>query len=52
MLFRSICDWADGNKNNPLKDRHQELAANAAVSLVHYVLSQKTVLKNLQKKAS
>jgi len=40
ILIKAICDWADGKKN----DKHQPLAAAAAVSLVHYVLSQKTIL--------
>jgi nucleoside phosphorylase/tetratricopeptide (TPR) repeat protein len=45
ILVKSICDWADGNKNN----EYQELAANSAASLVHHVLSQPTVLDGLKK---
>lgn len=41
ILVKAICDWADGKKN----DRYQPLAAAAAASLVHHVLSQKTILK-------
>lgn len=40
ILVKAICDWADGKKN----DKDQPLAAAAAVSLVHYVLSQRTIL--------
>ncbi|MBW4472437.1 MAG: hypothetical protein KME45_19000 [Stenomitos rutilans HA7619-LM2] len=40
ILIKAICDWADGNKN----DKYQPLAAAAAVSLVHHVLSQRTIL--------
>jgi nucleoside phosphorylase len=40
ILVKAICDWADGKKN----DKHQPLAAAAAVDLVHHVLSQKTIL--------
>jgi nucleoside phosphorylase/DNA-binding response OmpR family regulator len=44
LLVKSICDWGDGKKHN----KHQQLAAAAAVSLVYHVLSQKTVLDALQ----
>ncbi|NET59967.1 MAG: 5'-methylthioadenosine/S-adenosylhomocysteine nucleosidase [Symploca sp. SIO2E6] len=40
ILIKSICDWADGKKN----DKHQPLAAAAAASLLLYVLSQRTIL--------
>ena len=40
ILVKAICDWADGKKN----DKHQPLAAAASVSLVHYVLSQRTLM--------
>tara|TARA_R110002111_G_scaffold164386_1_gene230537 strand:- start:884 stop:2977 length:2094 start_codon:yes stop_codon:yes gene_type:complete len=43
ILVKSVCDWADGQK----KDKHQPLAAAAAASLVHHVLSQETVLNSL-----
>jgi|GEM_PF-6624370 nucleoside phosphorylase len=46
ILVKSICDWADGTKN----DRHQPLAAAAAASLVHHVLSQKAVVDEFCKK--
>jgi nucleoside phosphorylase len=45
ILVKAICDWGDGNKHK----KHQPLAAAAAVSLVHHVLSQKGVLHGLQK---
>ncbi len=43
ILVKSICDWGDGKK----QDRYQQLAAAAAASLVHHVLSQKNVLDSL-----
>jgi nucleoside phosphorylase len=46
ILVKSICDWADGNK---LK-QHQPLAAAAAASLVHHVLSQRTALQAIPKR--
>lgn len=45
ILVKSICDWGDGKKHN----RHQSLAAAAAASLVHHVLSQNTVLNSINK---
>jgi nucleoside phosphorylase len=47
ILVKAICDWGDGKKRN----KHQPLAAAAAVSLVHHVLSQPDVLHGLQKPA-
>jgi nucleoside phosphorylase/tetratricopeptide (TPR) repeat protein len=44
ILVKSICDWADGTKGSDCQAEHQKLAASAAVSLVHTVLSQQTVL--------
>lgn len=43
ILVKSICDWADGHKN----DRAQPFAAFTAVSLVHHVLSKPGVLAAL-----
>jgi nucleoside phosphorylase len=40
ILVKSICDWADGHKN----DNAHSFAAFTAVSLVEYVLSQPDVL--------
>jgi nucleoside phosphorylase len=40
ILVKAICDWGDGKKHG----KHQPLAAAAAVSLVHHVLSHKSVL--------
>ncbi|WP_460204632.1 5'-methylthioadenosine/S-adenosylhomocysteine nucleosidase family protein [Scytonema sp. NUACC21] len=45
ILVKSICDWGDGKKHK----KYQPLAAASAASLVHYVLSQKTVLNSIQK---
>lgn len=45
ILVKSICDWGDGKKHK----KHQPLAAAAANSLVHYILSQKTVLSAVKK---
>lgn len=45
ILVKSISDWGDGKKHN----KHQPLAAGAAASFVHYVLSQKTILNGIQK---
>lgn len=46
ILVKSICDWGDETKH----DKYQPLAAAAATSLVHHVLSQKTVLNELGEK--
>jgi len=40
ILIKAICDWADGNKNNPDKDKHQQLAADNAASFVLHTLQQ------------
>ena len=45
ILVKSICDWGDGKKHK----KHQPLAAAAAASLVHHVLSQKSVLNSIKK---
>jgi len=45
ILVKAISDWGDGKKHN----KHQPLAAAAAASLVHYVLSQKTALSSIRK---
>jgi len=45
ILIKSICDWGDGKKDK----KHQPLAASAAVSLAHHVLSQKNVLYSIEK---
>lgn len=39
ILVKSICDWADGNKNEN-KDNQQKLAAGNAASFVLHVLQQ------------
>lgn len=43
IIVKAICDWADGEKHK----KHQPLAAAAAVSLVHHVLTQVDVLHGL-----
>lgn len=49
ILVKSISDWADGKKDGIKDDEYQQLAAAAAVSLVHKVLSQRTVLNSIRK---
>ena len=43
ILIKSICDWADGLKN----DRGHQFAARASVALAHHILNKKEVLKKL-----
>ena len=43
LLVKSICDWANGLKN----DRAQAFAAGTATSLVRHVLSKRDVLSSL-----
>ncbi len=45
ILVKSICDWGDGTKSK----KYQSLAAAAATSLVHHVLSNKTALNGIGK---
>jgi hypothetical protein len=45
LLVKAVCDWGDGKKHS----KHQPLAAAAAVSLSHHVLSQSDVLHGLVK---
>jgi nucleoside phosphorylase len=45
ILAKAICDWGNGKKN----DKYQALAAASAASLVHNVLSQRTVLSSIPK---
>ena len=44
ILVKGICDWGE-NKHG----KHQPLAAAAAASLVHHVLSYKSALNGLIK---
>lgn len=39
ILVKAICDFADGNKSHPDKDRHQRDAARNAARFVFHVLS-------------
>lgn len=43
LIVKGICDWADGTKS----DDAQSLAAHAAASLVHHVLSDSAMLDAL-----
>lgn len=43
IVVKAVCDWADGDKN----DTYQEIAAAAAVSLTHSVLSDENALRDL-----
>lgn len=43
LVVKAICDFADGNKH----DDHQSLAAHAAASLVHAVLSEQYALEGI-----
>ena len=45
IVVKAICDWGDGEKNK----KYQPLAAAAAASLVHHVLSHKGSLHGLRK---
>jgi WD40 repeat protein/nucleoside phosphorylase len=38
IVVKAICDWADGNKNNPNKKRDQKLAAKNAARVVYETL--------------
>ncbi|MDR1062521.1 MAG: PQQ-binding-like beta-propeller repeat protein [Azoarcus sp.] len=38
LIVKAICDFADGNKNNPRKDEHQKLAAKHAADVVFEAL--------------
>jgi WD40 repeat protein/nucleoside phosphorylase len=40
IIIKAICDWADGNKNNPHKEMDQKIAAQNAALVVHKALSQ------------
>ena len=38
IVIKAICDWADGNKNNPHKERDQRHAATNAATVVKALL--------------
>jgi nucleoside phosphorylase len=38
IVVKAICDWADGNKSNPDKERHQQLAAQNAAQVLFALL--------------
>ncbi|MBI1227102.1 MAG: hypothetical protein GC192_17860 [Bacteroidetes bacterium] len=46
ILVKAICDWADGEKDNPHKDEHQEIAAHNAASFVVFALQQVQITQN------
>lgn len=39
VVVKAICDFADGNKNNPRKEQHQQDAARNAAQVVHALLA-------------
>ena len=39
VVVKAICDFADGNKNNPRKEPHQQHAAQNAAQVVHALLA-------------
>lgn len=39
IIVKAICDWADGDKNNPNKNQDQYVAARNAAGLVLHVIS-------------
>lgn len=49
IIVKAICDWGY-NKNNPNKEKDQEIAANAAVDYCHHVFSRSGVFDSLVKK--
>lgn len=44
IIVKAVCDWADGTKG----DGHQEVAAEAAASLVAHTLGRENVIANLE----
>ena len=49
IIIKAICDWGY-NKNNPNKERDQEIAANAAVDYCYHVFSRSGVFDSLVEK--
>ena len=49
IIVKAICDWGY-NKNNPNKEKDQEIAANAAVDYCYHVFSRSGVFDSLVKK--
>ncbi len=49
IIIKAICDWGY-NKNNPNKEKDQEIAANAAVDYCYHVFSRSGVFDSLVKK--
>ncbi|MEF8712119.1 MAG: pentapeptide repeat-containing protein [Accumulibacter sp.] len=45
VVVKAICDFGDGNKSNPDKEKHQRLAADNAVSVVHTLLESECLAK-------
>lgn len=48
IIIKSICDWADGTKNEN-KNENQIIASKAAVSLLNYIFTQKDSLVKITK---
>lgn len=48
IVVKSICDWADGNKNSDTKKEDQKLAALSSLSYCHKVLMTKNIFHDLQ----
>ena len=46
IIIKSICDWADGSKEENKKE-NQIIASRSAVSLLNYVFTQKDSLKKI-----
>lgn len=49
IIVKGICDWGY-KKDNPNKDEHQKIAANAAVNYCYHVFSRAGVFDSLVKK--
>lgn len=50
LLIKAVCDWAE-EKNTPTKKSDQELAAYAAMSFCHKILSQNNKFEKFKMKA-
>jgi nucleoside phosphorylase len=48
IIVKSICDWADGNKNIPDKEKNQQLAANNAALFTRFALQHVSKKKKHQ----
>ena len=48
ILVKGVCDWGDGSKNNPNKDKDQELAARNSANFVVQALELGTLIEPKQ----